>query len=123
MHPAFEGLIVTRQSTIFPYEAGACQQLRDPVEERLLESHNVKRIEVGDKVVITEVGEYDSYYVARDEIVGREAVVTFACESIFSGWQSFEAYVDGLAPRLTPRLFFIMVKTQLNRTPNGTPSR
>lgn len=64
-------------------------------------------------MLIIDVGEHDSYYLARDQIIGREAVVTFVYESFHSGWQSFEAYVDGVAPRLLPRLFFIMAKTEL----------
>jgi hypothetical protein len=73
---------------------------------------HTKRIEAGDRVVIVDVGENDSYFVSRDQIIGREAVITFAYESVYAGWQSFEAYVDGVAPRLVPRLFFIMAKTE-----------
>ena len=79
-------------------------------------------MEPGDRVIITELGEYDSYYAARDQIVGREAVITFAYESVYTGWQSFEAYVEGLAPRLVPRLFFFMAKTRLARPEHKRPS-
>lgn len=72
-------------------------------------------IQAGDRVVITDVGEHDSYYVSREQIIGREAVITFTYESVYSGWQSFEAYVDGVAPRLIPRLFFIMARAELAR--------
>jgi len=77
-----------------------------------VQKHEAARIKVGDRVVITDVGEYDSYYVSRDEVIGREAVITFLCESIYSGWESFEAYVDGVAPRLMPKAFFVMAKTE-----------
>jgi hypothetical protein len=74
-------------------------------------------------VVITDVGEHDSYYPSRAEIIGRKAVITFAYESVYSGWQSFEAYVDDLAPRLTPRLFLIMAKTEIVKGPNRLAGR